>query len=333
MNCLRPLLAVALGSIWLVSPCFAEPLTVESIGSTAERLLAKSKFVELEQMVSGYIEDDTHLVGGNSAIYHFYGALGCYAGAPRWDYSSPMSRAAKLGLLEGWLAKRPSSSTARIALAQFWSTEAWAVRGGEYADHVPDRVWASFHESLDKSNSYLSGVGVTADPHLSYLQIANLKGEGSPRPRLDSLYEKAIKRRPTYFHYYSQRAIILQERWFGERGELASYAQSLLTRPGSDRGKVAYAYVASALIGLYQRSTFLKTTGLRWSDVQAGYSTRRRLYGLRNRDWNALCNLSLAAVDRATAADALGHIGTNWDPEIWKERKYFDAAVAWIRKP
>jgi hypothetical protein len=47
------------------------------------------------------------------------------------------------------------------------------------------------------------------------------------------------------------------------------------------------------------------------------------------RDWNALCNLALAAIDRDTAKLALEKIGGNCDPAVWKERKYFDEAVSW----
>jgi len=44
---------------------------------------------------------------------------------------------------------------------------------------------------------------------------------------------------------------------------------------------------------------------------------------LRNRDWNALCNLALAAIDRNTAKAALAKIADQ------KERQYFDTAVSW----
>jgi hypothetical protein len=212
-----------------------------------------------------------------------------------------------------------------------WLRDAWIIRGDAYASKVPASAWTSFHERVDKANAYLLGAAATDDPHLPYLKIDNAKAQGSPRSRIDSLYDSAIQRFPTYFHYYSQRAVILQVRWLGKDGELSSYAQSLLARPGGDPGLVAYSYVANVLMDFYERSSLLNETDLRWPSIKAAYSTRLKLYGLRNRDWNALCNLSLAAGDRATAAEALSHIGTNWDPIVWKEKKYFDAAVAWIR--
>ena len=69
-----------------------------------------------------------------------------------------------------------------------------------------------------------------------------------PRPVLDQLYASAIKAYPTYFHYYSQRVNLLQERWYGQPGELQTYSASLMQSPGGDAGLVAYSYVAYGLM-------------------------------------------------------------------------------------
>jgi hypothetical protein len=71
---------------------------------------------------------------------------------------------------------------------------------------------------------------------------------------------------------------------------------------------------------------------LSWPLIQSGYAARERLYGMRNRDWNALVNLALAGVDRGAAKEALVHVGGNWDPVIWKEKSYFDYAVDWTNR-
>jgi hypothetical protein len=81
-----------------------------------------------------------------------------------------------------------------------------------------------------------------------------------------------------------------------------------------------------------ERSILLETNGLSWPLIRSGYAVRERLYGLRNRDWNALLNLALAGVDRETAKTALAKIGENWDPVVWKERSYFDYAAEWSSK-
>jgi hypothetical protein len=332
VNEFRRLFALATLILLALAPqCFAMTSTAKDIGITAESLLKERRFLELDRLASSYIKDDVRLVGGNAALYHFYGALGSFAESGQYGYSSPVSRQTKQLQLEQWLASRPSSSTAHIALAEFWSNDAWRTRGGEYSNKIPETVWSAFQEKLDRTNAYLTGAGKAYDPHWHYLIIETAKGKSAPKLELDSLYRSAIQQFPTYFHFYSQRAVILQERWFGNAGELSKYNQSLLTQPGGDFGLVAYSYVANTLMAYYPRSTLLNDTGLDWHSIKAGYSARQRLYGLRNRDWNALCNLSLAAVDRATAADALSHIGSDWDPVVWKKQVYFEKAVEWIR--
>lgn len=78
-----------------------------------------------------------------------------------------------------------------------------------------------------------------------------------------------------------------------------------------------------------ERSSLLQVTGLSWPTIKSAYATREKLFGLRNRDWNTLLNLSLAAIDPVTAKMALDKIAGQWDPAVWKERQYFDAAVLW----
>lgn len=144
-----------------------------------------------------------------------------------------------------------------------------------------------------------------------------------------SSFYAAVKAYPYYFHYYSQRANLLQERWYGRPGELKSYAASVLVSPGGDAGLVAYSYISFNLMRSNERLTLLQETGLSWPTVKSAYAKRRELYGLRNLDWNALCNLALAAIDRDTAKVALAQIHGKWDPDVWGEEKCFDDAVSW----
>ena len=157
------------------------------------------------------------------------------------------------------------------------------------------------------------------------------RGMSSSREKLDALYKAAVQSYPAYFHYYSQRANILQERWFGRKGELGEYVQSVLRVPGGEDGQIAYSYIAFNLMQIYWSNELYPKTGLSWSQAKAAYTIREKRYGLRNKDWNALCKLAIAGLDLQAAKGALQHIGGNWDSQVWKEKQDFDAAVAWIR--
>jgi Domain of unknown function (DUF4034) len=238
--------------------------------------------------------------------------------------------------LEQWVQQRPGSVAAAIALANFWSNAGWSTRGDGYADAVGIWQWWELAADLRKAAASLNGIDASADPHSYFVRMEiarggpnSRRGGSNTRATLDALYAEAVRRFPNYYHFYSERSFLLQERWFGRAGELRTFSASLLQFPGGDAGLVAYSYVTYNLMRYYARPTLLQTTGLSWQTVKRAYATRERLYGLRNRDWNTLLNLSLAAIDRDSASIALYKIGTHWDPVVWKDRKYFDDAVAW----
>jgi hypothetical protein len=187
-------------------------------------------------------------------------------------------------------------------------------------------------DDLKNAGAALAGIDEGTDPHGYFVRMEILRGTSNPRAELDRVYGLAIKKYPGYFHYYSQRANVLQIRWYGEQGELQGYNASVLRSPGGDAGLVAFSYVAYVLMQNNARPTLLQATGLSWPVVKRAYATRERLYGLRSRDWNALLNLSLAAVDRESAKAALEKVDGHWDPAVWKERRYFDEAVEWTSR-
>lgn len=311
--------------------CHSEEAEIVNFNQQLESVLAAKRFNDLEIMANDFRQKDSRFRGGNAKIYHFYRALGGVStyvslGGER---NSPFYK--KQQLIGMWVSNQPSSLTARLAMAQLWLGYAFHWRGDRYADQVTDKQWKLFREGLDKAASYLTDIDPDKDPH-AYLVLMELaKGKQYPRPALDAMYEAAVKRYPMYFHYYSLRANDLQKRWYGRDGELSDYLQSVLKVPGGDDGKVAYSYISYSLMQLYPGEELYKRTGLTWPQVKVAYATRERRYGLRIKDWNALCYLAMAGNDRKAAMEALKHVGGDWSPQIWEEKKYFDAAVAWAQ--
>jgi hypothetical protein len=304
--------------------------------AAVESELQKHQFAVLDTLAHELRDPEIRFIGGNSQLYEFYGVLGAFAGSPAFSCSSRASLEDKQKLLEQWAAAEPKSLAAHIALGQLWWAAGWKERGNDYADSVGFFQWISLYSDLSKAKSILAQVDTRADPHGYFLSMEIAQSEAgwftNPRTTLEALYSKAIKAFPTYYHFYSQRAENLQERWYGQPGELPAYLASLPNSLGGDVGLVAYSFAAYKLMQGTERSILLRTTGLSWPLVQSGYAARERLYGLRNRDWNALCNLALAGIDRDAGKQALAHIGGNWDPAVWKERTYFDDAVGWINR-
>jgi hypothetical protein len=308
---------------------FPKETDVQTLCEGIETALIGQRFALLDATELAMRDPDVRLVGGNSQLYHYYGALGDYSDSPLFLCRSRLTFDQKRQLLEQWVTAAPRSTAPHIALAQLWSNAGWTARGDEYSDKVSEKQWKTLAFDLANAQSALSGLNGRDDPHFYYLMIAIARGSSNPRPVLDRLYRSAINAYPGYFHYYSQRADLLQERWYGQSGEMRDYAASVLQSPGGDAGLVAYSYVTFSLMQFYERSTLLQVTGLSWPTIQTAYAKRGELYGLRNRDWNVLFNLALAAIDRDAAKTALEQVQNNWDPAVWKERRYFDYAVSW----
>ena len=312
---------------------FTRDTSAEEFCAKIESYLVQHQFEALDRLEIELRDPNIRLIGGNSQLYEFYGALGAFAGTGLFSCNSRLSFDAKRGLLEQWITAKPKSVASHIAMGQFWWNVGYGQRGTDYAYTVGFFDWMSSFGSMYRARSAVSGIELRADPHGGYLLMEIVQDElylfGNKRKDLDDLYRAAVETYPSYFHYYSQRAQILQVRWFGQPGELEAYESSLAATPGGDAGLVAYSFIAYKLMQNTERSILLQTNGLSWKSIQSGYEARERLYGMRNRDWNALFNLSLAGVDRDAAKAALAHIGENWDPVVWLQRKYFDEAVEW----
>jgi hypothetical protein len=309
---------------------FPNTITLADLGNQVEVHLASHNFDWLDQTAQELRNPDVRLIGGNSQLFQFYGAVASYEDGIAPGNTREMPFDTKRQMLEQWLSAKPQSLAAHIALAQLWVFYGWNGRGEAYTDKVTAEQWRLLASGMEKASSYCKGVDGRSDPHMYYLRMEISKGTSSPRRVRDELYVSAIKAYPTYFHFYRQRANDLQEKWAGQKGELQAYVASLVRSPGGESGLVAYSYAAYNLMLNIDRSSLYDSTGLTWPLVRSAYATRQQRYGLRSRDWNALCNFAVAAQDRSAAKEALVKIGQDWDPAIWKERKYFDSAVAWI---
>ena len=309
---------------------FTPEVPVDDLCQRVEALLSALAFDSLDATEAVLRDPNVRLIGGISQLYAYYDGLAGSAGVVPYSCHSAMPFEQKRALLEQWVRERPRSVAAAIALSELWSSAGWEVRGGAYSNQVSQEQWRQLADDLREASTALNRIETTSDPHSYLVQMSIARGQPDPRAALDAVYAAAIKRFPTYFHYYSQRANLLQERWYGNEGELGPFASSLLDKPGGDAGLVAYSFVTYNLMHFYPGPTLFRNTGLSWPIVQKAYATRERLYGLRNRDWNALLNLSLAATDRDAARRALEKVGERWDPAVWRKRQYFDDAVKWV---
>lgn len=308
--------------------------------ATIETDLAAGRYDELDAMEMRYRAVDVRFIGGISKITRFYEVLAAFTRPPGAANIGPCTCTGSLVVtpsfteaearLESWHKARPKSIAAPVALANIWLASALEARGEDFFGKVSAAQWDAVRQRLAQAEYYLIDTDETADPlvYETEMRIGELRWSG--RPGLDTLYHRAITRFPRYYPYYAQRAHELQEKWFGASDELPGYLSDLRATGPSDAGDVAYSFAAFRLMVEVRRDELFKDTGLDFAAVIKAYQTRERLYGLRDRDWNAIFNLSIEGRDCETAHVALLQLGDRWDPEVWGSRGYFDQTVAWF---
>lgn len=224
----------------------------------------------------------------------------------------------------------PQSVAVRVAYAQFWIRDAWLSRGDGPASGIPEATWKAYRWRLNRARTYLDQVTSGDDPHLYYMRVEVAKWL-CDKATIEMNFEAGTKRFPNYFHYYSQRASLMQESWYGRPGELQAYAQSLRAKPGGDNGLIAYSYVTWEMVKFIGGKKAMQEGFLQWPSIRDSYAARAKHYGLRNRDWNILCSLAVTAGDRPTARIALAQIGTDWSSNAWRDQKEFNKWAEWIQ--
>jgi len=315
------------------SSCRAEPDVIQEFYGKVEPMLMAKRFVELDAMADDFRKSDARFPGGDQKLRHFYYGLGSIEGQTCGcgGYESSISFEQKGPLVRQWLAKKPQSIAAHIVMARMLTNYAWRARGHGYSNTVTEDQERNYEDRLAQAAAIIKGLNLKDDPQIYGIYTTIARASSNPRPKLDSIYAEVTKQYPRWFISYSNRADILQEKWFGQPGELAIYTQSLLSIPGGETGKIAYSYVADRLVGQYRWQELYTVTGLTWSSVKEAYAIREKKYGMNNNNWNILLSLAVAGGDMPAAKMAIQHIGDDWDSEVWKEKKYFDQTVAWVK--
>ncbi|HVT96480.1 MAG TPA: DUF4034 domain-containing protein, partial [Acidobacteriaceae bacterium] len=112
--------------------------------------LTAEKFDTLDEIAGRLRRDKTRLAGGTWQLRVFYAALDV-PGKTEQDSAEHIAH------LEHWMAQRPNSITARVALAAALVRWAWVGRGHDYADAVTPEGWRLYEERMKEAQTILEG--------------------------------------------------------------------------------------------------------------------------------------------------------------------------------
>src|ERR1700733_8945275 len=123
------LVGVISSSSHATAATFARDTRAEIFCENIETMLVQHQFEALDGLEIELRDPNIRLIGGNSQLYEFYGALGAFAGTGLFSCNSRLSFDTKRGLLEQWIAAKPKSVASHIALGQFWWNVGYGQRG------------------------------------------------------------------------------------------------------------------------------------------------------------------------------------------------------------
>ena len=315
------LLALGVWLSWAPAQADQPSEPIVEVRSDIELMLMEGRTDELDAIADDYRASRVRTHGGWWALQVYYEWLTPFAGS-NCECGPDISKVTfdqKRKALEAWLTRKPSSVTAHVALANLWRLRAWQLRGGAVAKDTSEAAWRGFRESMALADETLASVQATADPMVYFIEMNTAVVSDDPRARLRSLYYHATGAFPTFPAYAAQYYSYMLERWFGERGEAAAFAASLLTTPGGDQGAIDYVSVAATAASHSLGAADLMKSGVDYNTLIGACAARQRTVGLTNRDWNVLLFYAVAARDKKGANFALKHVAGNWDRGIFTQ--------------
>lgn len=209
-----------------------------SIYKKAAILLIEAKYDELEALASEYRNSKKRCVTGQWVLAELYDSLSNHL--REGDEKQFQTR---LKRLNDWVAAKPDSITAKVALADCMISYAFCGRGDGYADTVTEDRWNIFYTRLKAAEEILIEAKKLEQKcpgwWAAYLRIALTAWHD--RSRYEQLFKDAITFEPKYYTFYYYKAWALMPRWQGHEGELEQFSKTTADMFGGEEGDMLYA--------------------------------------------------------------------------------------------
>ena len=286
--------------------------------------LVTERFDNLDRMAAQYRSEKSRFPGGGWKLTAFYGALD----APQITDKDTREH---LEHLRHWIAERPESITARVALATSLHRWAWVARGNGGADTVTPEGWRLFGERIDESLKVLKAA---ANLHeqcpqwYSEMMIVGLAQSWDAK-RMEEIFDQGIQFEPGYFRLYKQYANYLLPKWDGKPGDASAFAKTAADNVGGEQGDVIYFHIATAVIG--KNGKGFGVHEMDWPRIQRGYQALTAQYGATGWLKNEIAYFAYEYRDAAFARQQFDLIGDHWARSVWRDRVYFDRARDWAQ--
>jgi hypothetical protein len=300
---------------------------LEKYKDSIAELLREEKFEEIDCIADSARSGKKKFAGGMWKLHNVYAGLD----KPR-KHATEEDWRVHLARLERWVKARPESITARVALAQAYTSFAWDARGGGYSNTVSESGWRLFGERLDKAKAILDDAFAlrTKCPEWYLVMQHIAQGQGWEREQATALFQQAIAFEPSYYYFYRMQADYLLPKWHGEEGDSEKFAADSADRIGGSKGDILYFQLAVTMRCICNEEQELGT--MSWPRIQKGFADLEKEYGPSLLNQNYLAGLALKANDPVVADTVFRRIGENWDEETWGTESYFKQSKDWAAK-
>ena len=289
---------------------------VAEYGSSLRQIFEQRQFDELDRRADEVRASKARFGNGGWKIVAFYNALDCTPDEPEshWQLHQQIT--------EAWVAAKPGSITARVALLQFLTSYAWHARGNGYANTVSSEGGRLFDERLKAAHQVLiDSSGLPAKcPVWWFVGQRIALGEGWPRANYDKFVARAEAMEPTFWGYEVARSRYLSIKWYGKPGEWEQAAETAAADP-KGLGLEIYARCAVEQVGNYIK--FFDETKAKWDKVKAGYEMLERQYPDSHEVASGFCRLACVAGDRPTAKRLFAKLNEDDFTDMWVSREYY----------
>jgi hypothetical protein len=285
-------------------------------------LLESFQFGKLDCIADSARTNKERLPGGLWTLHNLYGSLEepeGHATAEDWN--------TRLSLLNKWVAERPNSITAHVALAGTYQAYAWDARGNGMSDTVTDSGWRLFTERLEKAKAILDADQTLTEKCPESYVIRQQIAQSQGIEQETAVLKKATAFDPTYYYYYRIHANLLLPKWFGEDGDASRFAAESADHVGGTDGDILYFQIAGNLACPCDEPEINRMS---WDRIKRGFVSAEEKYGSSAVNLNLFALMATKFDDSEAADSAFKKIGDNWDEGTWHTRAYFDQTKSWV---
>lgn len=290
--------------------------------------LREARFDELDACAADLERAQARFPGGGWELFRMMDML---SNCPGGNGRSDAEWGRHLALFRNWVAKRPSSWTAREALAGALVEYAWKARGDGFVGTVKEEDWLPYTERLQQAVAVLHDL--PRDSHRSpmwyYQSLVAARALSMPRSSYDKYFEAGIAQEPGFFALYTEKAYDLLPRWDGEPGEWERFTTTVSNHLGGAKGDLLYFYIVRAQCESIGDKRVLSDPEVDWQRVKRGRTALKAAYGETNNALNEYCLMAGMKGDRDEALAMIAEIKEAWDPWVWKRRPEFDDFHDW----